>query len=181
MPPVETSSLARPVPTVHGIRRPYPRSWRGAGVQPAVVKLGIGAGNVESVSTPAKPRHTAQADAVREALERVDGFRSAQEVYDALRGDAQSVGLTTVYRQLQRLAARGVADVIVSPDGTTSYRYCRAPGTHHHHLVCRGCGRAEEVEGPAIERWTSAVAEQFGYTDVDHTVEIFGICSSCAR
>ncbi|HTQ90082.1 MAG TPA: transcriptional repressor, partial [Streptosporangiaceae bacterium] len=89
---------------VHGIRRPYPRSWRGAGVQPAVVKFGIGAGNVESVSTPAKPRHTAQADAVREALERADGFRSAQEVYDALRGDAQSVGLTTVYRQLQRLA-----------------------------------------------------------------------------
>jgi Fur family transcriptional regulator, ferric uptake regulator len=136
---------------------------------------------VESVSAPARTRNTAQAGAVRDALERAGGFRSAQEVYDALRGDAQGVGLTTVYRHLQSLAARGVADVIVSPDGTAAYRYCRAPGTHHHHLVCRSCGRAEEVEGPAVERWTSAVAEEFGYTDVNHTVEIFGICSSCAR
>ena len=133
------------------------------------------------MSAPARTRNTAQAGAVRDALERAGGFGSVQEVYDALRSDAQGVGLTTVYRHLQGLAARGVADVIVSPDGTAAYRYCRAPGTHHHHLVCRSCGRAEEVEGPAVERWTSAVAEEFGYTDVNHTVEIFGICSSCAR
>jgi Fur family transcriptional regulator, ferric uptake regulator len=145
------------------------------------VKLAVQTGNVENVSTPAKTRHTAQADAVRDALEQAGGFLSAQEVYDALRGGAQGAGLTTVYRQLQSLAARGVADVIVSPDGTTSYRYCRAPGTHHHHLVCRSCGRAEEVEGPAVEQWTSAVAEKFGYTDVNHTVEIFGLCPSCTR
>jgi len=145
------------------------------------VKLAVQTGNVESVSTPAKTRHTAQADAVRDALERAGGFRSAQEVYDALRGQAQGVGLTTVYRQLQSLAAGGVADVIVSSDGTAAYRCCRAPGTHHHHLVCRSCRRAEEVEGPAVERWTSAVTEKFGYTDVNHTVEIFGLCSSCAR
>ena len=136
---------------------------------------------MESVSTPARPRHTAQADAVRDALQRAGGFRSAQQVHEALRGDAQAVGLTTVYRQLQSLASRGVADVIVSSDGTTSYRFCRAPGTHHHHLVCRRCGRAEEVEGPAIERWASAVADEFGYTDVSHTIEIFGLCSPCAR
>jgi Fur family transcriptional regulator, ferric uptake regulator len=145
------------------------------------VKLAVKTGNVGSVSTPAKTRHTAQADAVRDALERAGGFRSAQEVYDALRGDAQGVGLSTVYRHLQSLAAHGVADVIVSSDGRAAYRYCRAPGTHHHHLVCRSCGRAEEVEGPAVEQWTSAVAEKFGYTDVDHTVEISGLCSSCAR
>jgi len=152
-----------------------------SGRLPAVVKSAVKTGNVESVGTPAKTRHTAQADAVRDALERAGGFRSAQEVHDALRGDAQGVGLTTVYRHLQSLAARGVADVIVSSDGTAAYRYCRAPGTHHHHLVCQSCGRAEEVEGPAVERWTSAVAEKFGYTDVNHTVEIFGLCSSCAR
>jgi Fur family transcriptional regulator, ferric uptake regulator len=136
---------------------------------------------VESVSTPSKTRNTAQAGAVRDALERADGFRTAQEVYDTLRADAQAIGLTTVYRQLQSLAAHGVADVIVSPDGTAAYRYCKAPGTHHHHLVCRECGRAEEVEGPAVERWTRAVAEKYGFTDVNHTLEIFGTCSSCAR
>lgn len=139
------------------------------------------AGTVESVSTPAKPRRTVQAGAVRDALERADGFRTAQEVYDTLRGEEQAIGLTTVYRHLQSLADQGVADVIASSDGTAAYRYCRAPGTHHHHLVCRQCGRAEEVEGPAVERWANSVAEKFGYTDVNHTLEIFGVCSSCAR
>jgi len=46
--------------------------------------------------------------------------------------------------------------------------------------VCRDCGRAEEIEGRAIERWAGTVAEQFGYTDVDHTVELFGRCGSCS-
>jgi len=146
-----------------------------------VVRASRRKGNVENVSTPAKTRRTAQAGAVRDALERADGFRTAQEVYDALRGDAQAIGLTTVYRHLQSLAADGVADVIVSPDGSAAYRHCKAPGTHHHHLVCRDCGRAEEVEGPAVEQWTRSVADRHGYTNVNHTLEIFGTCSSCAR
>jgi Fur family ferric uptake transcriptional regulator len=36
-----------------------------------------------------------------------------------------------------------------------------------------------EVEGPTVERWASAVAERHGYTDVSHTVEIFGTCPDC--
>jgi Fur family ferric uptake transcriptional regulator len=45
--------------------------------------------------------------------------------------------------------------------------------------VCRQCGRTEEIEGRAIERWTGEVAAQFGYSDVDHTVELFGRCPDC--
>jgi Fur family transcriptional regulator, ferric uptake regulator len=136
-------------------------------------------GNIGDVSSPVKTRHTAQAGAVRDALVEAAGFRSAQDIYTWLRTAGQSVGLSTVYRHLQALADRGVADVIVTPDGETTYRYCRARGTHHHHLVCRRCGRAEEIEGHAVERWTAAVAEKFGYTDIDHTVEVFGTCSAC--
>lgn len=132
------------------------------------------------VPGPAKTRHTAQADAVRDALVEAIGFRSAQDIYARLRSDGQAVGLSTVYRHLQSLAERGIADVIVNPDGETTYRYCQAQGTHHHHLVCRRCGRAEEVEGRTVERWTAEVAARYGYTDVDHTVEVFGTCGDCS-
>ena len=127
-----------------------------------------------------KSRHTAQGDLVLGALRDAEGFRSAQDVYGVLRGAGQAVGLSTVYRHLQALAEQGVADVIVTPGGETTYRYCQAQGAHHHHLVCRRCGRAEEVEGRAVERWASSIAAQHGYTDVDHTVEVFGICANCA-
>jgi Fur family transcriptional regulator, ferric uptake regulator len=118
---------------------------------------------------------------VREALRTCGGFRSAQDVYAVLRAEGGSVGLSTVYRHLQSLVDAGVVDVIHTPDGEATYRYCGAPGdSHHHHLVCRRCGRTEEIEGRAVERWAGEVADKHGYAEVDHTVELFGVCPACA-
>jgi Fur family ferric uptake transcriptional regulator len=125
-------------------------------------------------------RETRQGGVVRDALERADGFRSAQDIYSDLRSAGAAVGLSTVYRHLQGLADTGGVDVILTPEGETTYRYCgQARSNHHHHIVCRVCGRAEEVEGPAVERWAAAVADEHGYTDIEHTVEVFGTCASC--
>jgi Fur family ferric uptake transcriptional regulator len=119
---------------------------------------------------------------VRDALATAGGFRSAQDVYAVLRADGDSVGLSTVYRHLQALVADGVVDVIHTPDGETTYRFCGDPdqGRHHHHLVCRECGRTAEIEGRAVERWAATVAAENGYTEVDHTVELFGRCAACS-
>jgi Fur family ferric uptake transcriptional regulator len=128
-----------------------------------------------------KQRATRQGGAVRDALAAAGGFRSAQDVYAVLRADGDSVGLSTVYRHLQGLVDVGVVDVIHTPDGETTYRFCGEPeqGRHHHHLVCRECGRTEEVEGRAVERWAVAVTAEHGYSEVDHTVELFGRCAVC--
>jgi Fur family ferric uptake transcriptional regulator len=127
-------------------------------------------------------RSTRQGGAIEQALRAADGFRSAQDVYAVLRSEGQTVGLSTVYRHLQAFADVGLVDVIHTPEGESTYRYCGESGSgHHHHLVCRACGRAEQIEGPAIERWARTVAEQHGYSDVDHTIELFGICASCAE
>lgn len=123
-------------------------------------------------------RSTRQAAAVRQALAGRDGFASAQDLHAELRGRGDTVGLTTVYRHLQALADAGAVDVLRAPDGESVYRIC---GTgHHHHLVCRMCGRTVEIEGSEVERWTRQVAESHGFVDVDHTVEIVGTCTSCA-
>jgi Fur family transcriptional regulator, ferric uptake regulator len=125
-------------------------------------------------------RETRQGGVVRDALAESEGFRSAQDVYAVLRQQGESVGLSTVYRHLQGLADSGEVDVIHTPEGETTYRFCGdAVRKHHHHLVCRVCGRAEEIEGRAVERWAASVAEQHGYTDVDHTLEVFGVCANC--
>ena len=98
-----------------------------------------------------------------------------------LRADGARVGLSTVYRHLQSLVDVGVVDVIHTPEGETTYRYCgEAAQAHHHHLVCRQCGRTQEIEGRVVERWAATVAQEHGYTDVDHTVELFGTCTACA-
>lgn len=124
-------------------------------------------------------RTTRQRTAVAELLERVDGFKSAQDLHDLLRAAGDSVGLTTVYRHLQALADAGQVDVLRTDEGEQVYRRCPTDA-HHHHLVCRSCGRSLEVDGPEVEAWAAQVAARHGFTDVTHTVEVFGTCAGCA-
>lgn len=120
---------------------------------------------------------TRQQAAVAEALGECAEFTSAQDLHARMRAGGQSVGLATVYRALQTLAADGSVDVLRTDDGESAYRRCGE--RHHHHLVCRSCGRTIEVEGPAVERWAEKVSADNGFREVTHTLEIFGTCSSC--
>jgi Fur family ferric uptake transcriptional regulator len=124
-------------------------------------------------------RPTRQRLAVVEAMASFDDFRSAQEIHDLLGRRGEAVGLATVYRTLQRLAEAGDVDMLRTEDGEAIYRRCS--DSHHHHLVCRDCGRTVEVEGPAVERWTRSIAAEHGYAEVSHTLEIFGTCPDCVR
>lgn len=127
-----------------------------------------------------KPRTTRQRTAILAALGRQDDFRSAQQIHEQMRADGDPVGLATVYRNLQTLAESGQIDVLVSDDGESIYRQC-AEEAHHHHLVCRECGRTIEFLAPEMEEWTRRVAAEHGFTDVQHTMEIFGLCPEHSR
>jgi Fur family transcriptional regulator, ferric uptake regulator len=129
-------------------------------------------------TTHAPLRSTRQRAAVAGILAEVSEFRSAQEIHSLLRARGDAIGLTTVYRTLQAFADTGEVDVLVGDDGETRYRRCSRG--HHHHLVCRSCGRTVEVAGPAVERWAAQTAAEHGFVDVHHTLEIFGRCPECA-
>ncbi|KUI12125.1 Fur family transcriptional regulator [Mycobacterium lehmannii] len=123
-------------------------------------------------------RATRQRAAIADLLENVDEFRSAQELHDELRRRGEGIGLTTVYRTLQQMAAAGVVDTLRTDTGESVYRRCSED--HHHHLVCRACGSTVEIQGGDVEAWTADIARQHGFSDVSHTIEIFGVCGQCA-
>lgn len=133
----------------------------------------------DTVGSSGPRRQTRQRAAVTSALESREEFRSAQELHDELRHAGESVGLTTVYRTLQSLVDDGLVDVIVRSDGEAVYRLCSSH--HHHHLVCRSCRATVEIEAPTVEAWAVDVARRHAYSDVSHTVEIFGRCPDCSR
>lgn len=128
-------------------------------------------------STPGGLRPTRQRRAVADVLADTDGFHSAQEIHDLLARRGEQVGLATVYRTLTALAEADEIDTMRSEEGEAIYRQCSP--SHHHHLVCRECGRAVEVAGPTVERWTSEVAGAHGFAQMSHTLEIFGRCPDC--
>ena len=133
--------------------------------------------NGTAVPTAAAGRPTRQRRAIATVLETFDDFRSAQEIHALLTQRGEQVGLSTVYRTLQNLADSGAIDSLRTEAGESIYRRCST--SHHHHLVCRSCGATVEVEGPAVEKWTRSVAAAHGYSDVSHTLEIFGTCADC--
>ena len=85
-----------------------------------------------------------------------DDFTSAQDLHARLRGAGQTVGLATVYRTLQAMADAGRSTCCAPTTARPSTGRCSTG--HHHHLVCRACGRTVEVEGPAVEHWADKVA-----------------------
>jgi Fur family ferric uptake transcriptional regulator len=123
-------------------------------------------------------RATRQRAAITAMLDELDEFRSVQDIHDELRRAGEGIGLTTVYRTVQSLWGAGELDSLRTDSGEAVYRRCSTH--HHHHLVCRHCGHAVEVEGPAVERWAEGVAHEHGFSELSHTVEIFGSCAECA-
>ena len=122
-------------------------------------------------------RTTRQQTVVRELVGELDALTSAQDIHQMLRSRGETVGLATVYRTLQTLSETDEVDSVRNESGEVLYRQCSTQ--HHHHLVCRSCGRAVELTGPVVERWADRAAAEHGFTDVSHTVEIFGLCPDC--
>lgn len=122
-------------------------------------------------------RTTRQRQVVADVLGELQNFRSAQEIHAELAERGDHIGLATVYRTLQLLSDGGNVDVLRSDAGEALYRSCSTG--HHHHLVCRSCARTVEVEGPTVERWADRIADAHGFTDISHTLELFGLCPAC--
>ncbi|MFF5225025.1 Fur family transcriptional regulator [Dactylosporangium sp. NPDC000521] len=131
---------------------------------------------------PVDGRHhrTRQRRAVLELLAETDEFISARQVHARLRERGSSIGLTTVYRTVQALADAGEVDTVRVDGGEQRFRRCREE-RHHHHLICRHCARTVEVTGPGVEAWARQIAQVHGYSEVNHTLELFGTCTECRQ
>ena len=123
---------------------------------------------------PEPARITRQRTAVLEALRRAPEPLSAKDLHAGL---GRSVGLATVYRALQGLVDAGRVDVFRRESGEALFRLCNP--VHHHHLVCRRCGRVVEIDACAVELWASRVAQRYGFTITDHQADVFGVCAAC--
>jgi len=114
---------------------------------------------------------------VLQVLKRTRRYLSAAEVYALLRRGRAKVSLSTVYRTLGLLESKGELSSRVDEQGEATYVIC-AP-THHHHAICRDCGKVEEVACDAMERFAQALKTYHGFELADHAMEFSGRCAQC--
>jgi Fur family ferric uptake transcriptional regulator len=118
----------------------------------------------------------------RTVVEYLDGQNcclSAQETHDRIRTTGARVGIASVYRVLDLLAAQGLLTRVDLGDGIARFEPVRPDGHHHHHLVCDDCGKVEPFEDERLERELTRVASRLGYAMDAHDVVLRGACDDC--
>jgi Fur family transcriptional regulator, ferric uptake regulator len=89
-----------------------------------------------------------------------------------------SIDRSTLYRTLKLFVDLGLVVSADTGDGETYYEIAKSQ--RHHHLVCRQCGKEEEIEHTLLQRMFDQMLQEYGFTvDTDHLV-LFGLCSECA-
>lgn len=135
----------------------------------------------DSSKGPEKRRNSARRTRILEHLQDVDRFLSSQEIHKQLKSQGQSLGLATVYRQLEILVEEGQLDSIVSPKGEKLFRHCGVDEDHHHHIICRKCGVTKQIEISEVEEMAELAGRKYKFSDVTHSLEIFGLCEKCSK
>ncbi len=105
--------------------------------------------------------------------------RSAQEIFDQLRGDGRRVGIASVYRVLDLLVSLGLVQRLDLGGGISRYEPALPGGEHHHHLVCVDCGEVRPFEDPRLEQALEATATASDFTVDGHDVVLRGRCPDC--
>lgn len=118
--------------------------------------------------------------AVVELLGRQNCCLSAQDIHDQLRKARRPVGIASVYRALETLAELRLVKRVDAGDGIARYEPATVDGDHHHHLVCRDCGKVEAFSDSRLERAIDRVANGLGYSVEEHAVVLLGACADCS-
>lgn len=97
----------------------------------------------------------------------------------------RSLPQSSVYRSLADLIDAGVVRRVVTEDDFGRFELTEDLTGHHHHLLCARCGRASDVTMPPgfedeLRGTLDRVAAGAGFADVEHRLDLVGICSSCA-
>ncbi len=103
----------------------------------------------------------------------------ADTVFRAVRGELPTTSLQAVYGVLGAFADAGLVRRI-EPAGSSA-RYERRVGDNHHHLVCRECGRVEDVDCVVGEQACLTPSSTHGFRVAEAEVTFWGTCPACAE
>lgn len=114
-----------------------------------------------------------------------DRHMAAEDIYELVKEDYPDIGLATVYRTVQLLLEMQLVDRIHLDDGCVRYEighlFDGETKHHHHHLICRNCGKVLSFEDDLLEELEQHIEESTGFHVLDHELKFYGQCQECAK
>jgi Fur family transcriptional regulator, ferric uptake regulator len=92
---------------------------------------------------------------------------------------------SSAYRNVTALIEAGVVRRVAGADDHGRFELSEeVSGHHHHHLVCRSCGKVEDVAPSerlerAIGEAVRSIGDDHGYRVSEHRIELVGLCPEC--
>jgi Fur family ferric uptake transcriptional regulator len=124
-------------------------------------------------------RLTPQREMVLAVLHKIEGFATAEEIYERVSAISTSVNLSTVYRTLELLEDFNLVANVDPGDGQRRYELLGLHGPHIH-LICQACGKIIGVELDAVRPFAAHLKAAYGFdVDLEH-LSIPGLCRECA-
>ncbi len=123
-------------------------------------------------------KFTRQRDYIARCFFRTRSHISLDELSKKVRKEIPATGYATVYRTMRLLADSGLALTRHFGDGQTRYENLPSTG-HHDHLICLKCSRIVEFQNQSIEDLQNDTAKEYGFTVIDHKLELYGYCRKC--
>ncbi len=122
-----------------------------------------------------KMTHTRQK--MLQILAPTSDWLTAKSLYEALMVQQVRIDLSTVCRNLDILHGMGVlCRVDRERNGNFAYRL-RDMEEHHHHLICRSCGKILPLDFCPLHGLSKSQTE--GFSDLECYFEIYGYCGEC--
>ncbi|HLO24575.1 MAG TPA: transcriptional repressor [Geobacteraceae bacterium] len=129
---------------------------------------------LKSLNMKATPKRLA----ILALMGREAAYISPEEVWLKLKDQFDRIGLPTVYRNLEELAAGGVITKVIHPNRQLYYHFC-PNRDHHHHFICIACRKVEDVDFCGLENIEQEVGEKIGGKVLSHVVQVNGLCRAC--
>ena len=124
-------------------------------------------------------RNTVQRQIILGALLQLKTHPTIDEVYAMIHREHPSISISTIYRNLRRLAKDGVIRRVSLPDGLERYDQRT---DQHYHFKCKNCGSIFDVEISDPENLAGIneeVARRYGFSVNEHDIAFSGLCSKC--
>jgi len=134
-------------------------------------------------------RETRPRRAILEVLGKTNEHLSAEDVYLAVHKFYPNIGLTTVYRNLELMAAMGMVVKFEFGHGRAKYELADAYSGkgHHHHLVCKTCSRIIDYsdfmkdEVQFLKNTEKGLSKKYDFDIADHLIQFYGYCRTCRK
>ncbi|MFW6022186.1 MAG: Fur family transcriptional regulator [Bacillota bacterium] len=111
-------------------------------------------------------------------IENPDRHFSAEELYDEVKNINPDIGLATVYRTLELMCQINITHQLDFDSNYKRYEIS-LKGRHHHHLICRECGKIIEFNDKALEGFEENLEKDYNFKIEDHKIKFYGKCSEC--